>query len=62
MVCPVCNSRGVGKVGIGQYYCKDCCREFEYKKNQLKIYQVEDDGTLSQYVPPQDMLPQVQVS
>lgn len=47
--CPVCGERGIGKVGIGQYYCKDCCVEFEYKNNRLKVYHVEDDGTLSQY-------------
>lgn len=49
LVCPVCGERGIGKVGIGQYYCKDCCVEFELKNNQLKIFNVEDDGTLSQY-------------
>lgn len=48
--CPVCGGRGVGKIGIGQYYCKDCCFEFVYKKDQLQVYTVEDDGTLLQYV------------
>ncbi len=46
LVCPVCGERGIGKVGIGQYYCKDCCIEFEYKNDKIKIYSVQDDGTL----------------
>lgn len=49
LICPVCGSRGIGKVGIGQYYCKDCCVEFAYKRNQLKIYTLGDDGSLVQY-------------
>lgn len=49
LVCPVCGERGIGKVGIGQYYCRDCCVEFEYKNDRLKIYNVEDDGTLTQH-------------
>ena len=38
LVCPVCGERGIGKVGIGQYYCKDCCIEFECKNDTIKIY------------------------
>lgn len=49
MHCPICGGRGIGKVGIGQYYCQDCYVEFAAKGNQLKIYTVQDDGTLLQY-------------
>lgn len=45
-ICPVCGKRGVGKIGVDQYYCMDCCSEFEYKNHRLKTYQVQDDGTL----------------
>lgn len=49
MRCPICGGRGIGKVGIGQYYCKDCYVEFTYKGDQVKVYTVQDDGTLLQY-------------
>lgn len=45
--CPVCQSRGIGKVGAGQYYCSDCCAEFSLQDDgKLQIYEVQDDGTL----------------
>lgn len=47
--CPVCGGRGVGKVGIGQYYCRDCYVEFRVKSEQVKVYTVQDDGTLLRY-------------
>lgn len=61
LVCPVCGGRGIGRVGIAQYYCKDCCVEFAYKNKKLKVYQVEDDGTLSQYMAQQGPEPMAQV-
>lgn len=61
LVCPACGERGIGKVGIGQYYCKDCCVEFEYKDDHFKIYNVEDDGTLSQYVEKEEAEPELQI-
>ncbi|WP_110953190.1 hypothetical protein [Anaerosinus massiliensis] len=50
LVCPVCGERSIGKIGIGQYYCKECCLEFVQKNDKLSIYNLQDDGTLSQYV------------
>lgn len=60
LVCPVCGERSIGKVGIGQYYCKECCLEFVYKKDKLKIYNLQDDGTLIQYVVDEDFDPSIQ--
>ena len=47
--CPACGGRGIGKIGIGQYYCQDCCVEFAVKGNQVKLYTVQDDGSVLQY-------------
>ncbi|SDE59571.1 hypothetical protein [Sporomusa acidovorans] len=47
--CPVCGKRGIGKVGAGQYYCWDCCVEFVVRDQDLKIFNVEADGTLTLY-------------
>lgn len=46
MVCPRCHSRAVGRVGVDQYYCADCCIEFVQKKNQIRLYEVDPEGTL----------------
>ncbi len=47
--CPVCGQRGIGKVGADQYYCWDCCIEFMVRNQELRVYQVEVDGTLTLY-------------
>ncbi|MBP2634157.1 MAG: hypothetical protein H6Q72_64 [Firmicutes bacterium] len=47
--CPLCGQRGIGKVGADQYYCWDCCMEFMVRNQELKMYQVEVDGTLTLY-------------
>lgn len=47
--CPRCGQRGIGKVGADQYYCWDCCIEFIVRNQELKMYQVELDGTLTLY-------------
>ncbi|WP_371370758.1 hypothetical protein [Sporomusa aerivorans] len=47
--CPVCGQRGIGKVGADQYYCWDCCVEFVVRNQNLKIFNVEADGTLTLY-------------
>ncbi len=46
MICPRCHSRAVGRVGVDQYYCADCCVEFIQKKNQLRLYEVDPEGSL----------------
>lgn len=50
ITCPVCGHRSIGKVGAAQYYCWDCCVEFVLQGQNVKIYNVQDDGTLSAYV------------
>ena len=48
-VCPVCRQRAIGKVGTDQYYCWDCCIEFVLSGPDIKIFNVEVDGSLTQY-------------
>ena len=38
----------MGKVGAGQYYCWDCCVEFNLGKKGFQVYRLEEDGTLVQ--------------
>lgn len=47
--CPVCGQRSIGKVGADQYFCWDCCVEFVINGQTTDIYNVEPDGTLSQF-------------
>lgn len=49
VTCPVCNNRAVGKVGAGQYFCWECCVEFLMRGQNVKVYNVEPDGSLSIY-------------
>jgi transposase-like protein len=46
IVCPRCHSRCVGKVGVDQFYCADCCIEFVVRKNQVRLYEVDPEGML----------------
>ncbi|MGF7185379.1 hypothetical protein GGQ84_001466 [Desulfitispora alkaliphila] len=46
MNCPVCDSRATGKVGSNQYYCWDCYYEFYKRGDKVKVFQVDEDGTL----------------
>jgi hypothetical protein len=48
MYCPVCKGKSVGKVGVKHFFCRDCCVEIflNQKQNQVRVYQVEDDGKL----------------
>ncbi len=47
MRCPNCNCRDIGKIGTNQYYCWECFVEFSMIGEQVKLYQVEEDGSLS---------------
>ena len=46
--CPICNSRAVGKVGSDQFYCWDCFVEYSNLGNQIKVYDIAEDGTLEE--------------
>jgi ribosomal protein L37AE/L43A len=43
--CPSCQSRAVGRVGSGLFYCWDCCIEFSPTNNGWQMFQLQDDGT-----------------
>lgn len=44
--CPVCRGLQVGRVGSDQYYCWNCCLEFNYSRGRVNLYEVAEDGTL----------------
>lgn len=47
MTCPVCGQKAIGKVGVEQYYCWECCVEFMMRGDHVKVFNVEMDGTLT---------------
>ncbi|NLL53465.1 MAG: hypothetical protein GX248_12285 [Peptococcaceae bacterium] len=46
MICPVCGGREIGKVGVEQYYCWECCVEFNSNTDNVVVYNLEEDGSL----------------
>ncbi|MBC2721783.1 hypothetical protein [Desulfosporosinus sp.] len=46
MNCPVCNGRAIGRVGVEQFYCWDCCVEFATQTDKVVIYDLAEDGSL----------------
>jgi hypothetical protein len=54
--CPLCNERAIGKVGVDQYFCWECCVEFSVHGNNIKMFNVEADGTLTTYTSTQDIV------
>ncbi len=44
--CPQCNSRDIGKIGNNQFYCWNCYMEFALVGDEVKIYHVDEDGSL----------------
>ncbi|MGI5921968.1 MAG: hypothetical protein ACOX6I_09565 [Syntrophomonadaceae bacterium] len=44
--CPVCRGLQIGRVGSDQYFCSNCCLEFNYSRGRLNLYEVAEDGTL----------------
>lgn len=42
----MCGSRILGRIGLEQYYCWDCCAQFNYTGSHLRAYEIADDGTL----------------
>ena len=49
MQCPVCNGRAVGKVGLEQFYCWNCFIEFSTVKEEIRVFEVGEDGSLTAY-------------
>jgi hypothetical protein len=44
--CPHCNCRDIGKIGTQQFYCWGCFVEFSITGDEVKLFQVEEDGSL----------------
>ncbi len=44
--CPHCNCRDIGKIGTQQFYCWGCFMEFSITGEEVKLFQVEEDGSL----------------
>jgi hypothetical protein len=44
--CPNCAGRCIGRVGSEQYYCWDCCVEFNLGRGAVRIYHLDADGEL----------------
>lgn len=44
--CPRCGGRTVGRVGVNQFYCGDCCIEYFVSARGTHIYEIADDGSL----------------
>ncbi len=49
MQCPVCGGKSVGKIGSDQYYCWNCCLEYQIQGDIIKIFSVAEDGSLEAY-------------
>jgi ribosomal protein L37AE/L43A len=46
-ICPSCGSKNTNKVTLTNFYCADCCVEFDYETR--KVYTIQWDGTLTDY-------------
>jgi len=46
MRCPNCGGRSIGRVGSEQYYCWDCCVEFNTARGAIRIYHLDPGGDL----------------
>lgn len=46
MRCPNCNGKDIGKIGMDQFYCWNCCVEMTVSGNAMTIQQVKKDGSL----------------
>lgn len=46
MRCPHCHCRDIGKIGANQFYCWNCFREFNVAGEEVRVYDVAEDGSL----------------
>jgi hypothetical protein len=46
MRCPHCNSRDYGKIGANQFYCWGCFMEFNVAGDDVRVFEVAEDGSL----------------
>lgn len=59
MRCPHCNCRDIGKIGANQFYCWGCFMEFSVSGEEVKVYEVAEDGSLISVA---DMQGEVEIS
>ncbi len=45
-ICPRCGGRAVGRVGLMQWYCWDCCVEFARNARGVEIFAMDEEGEL----------------
>jgi len=46
MLCPRCRGRAVGRVGLQQWYCWDCCVEFAKSARGIEVFAMDEEGEL----------------
>jgi len=46
MRCPHCNCKDIGKIGANQFYCWGCFMEFSVAGEEVRVYEVAEDGSL----------------
>ncbi len=46
MRCPHCQCRDIGKIGANQFYCWCCFKEFNVSGEEVRVYDVAEDGSL----------------
>ncbi|MCL6596405.1 MAG: hypothetical protein K6V73_09380 [Firmicutes bacterium] len=44
LICPRCRGRAVGRVGMAQWYCWDCCVEFGRGPRGLEVFLLDEEG------------------
>lgn len=46
VACPACGSTRLGRIGANHYYCGDCCMELQYRRDQVELFSVDEEGNL----------------
>ena len=46
--CPHCHSTMIGRVGVNQYYCRNCFHEFKESQAGVRAYRLPEDGGLDE--------------
>lgn len=50
-MCPKCGGRAIGRVGVGQFYCWDCCIEYVEGEQGTAIFALDEEGELTPLPP-----------
>lgn len=54
MVCPSCGSRATGQVGPDQFYCWDCCIEWQPTPAGSQRFLIGEEGDLIPVLDPEE--------